>query len=197
MWPHPRGSQKSEASLLAARFLLKRFPGLLLDKYDGGQEHVHRGREDEAAARNSWAQLAAKVHQSPSHAGQSLRAAQAGTPEVKRTGESDYYGENCLHLAIVNRLPEVLLFAESLECSAKGGPPPQGDREETLQCGLPFLKTLANGRATGSFFQPGGLCDYGGLPLNFAAATGAPLWCAFSAARGGRNNLKPSTPDPC
>lgn len=62
-------------------------------------------------------------------------------------GSGPYEGENCLHIAIVNR---DLSFASFLcaRCPA-----------------------LLHQRAKGSFFAPGMACYYGELPLSFAAST--------------------------
>ena len=63
-------------------------------------------------------------------------------------GPGDYEGENGLHIAVIN-----------------------GD-VELVQLLVKACPELLTHRATGPFFQPGGYCYYGELPLSFAVCTG-------------------------
>ncbi|KAK3266993.1 hypothetical protein CYMTET_24421 [Cymbomonas tetramitiformis] len=60
-----------------------------------------------------------------------------------------YNGENCLHIAIVNRNHDMVRFL--------------------LENGDPWGQLKA--KAEGEFFKPGRPCYYGGTPLNFAVST--------------------------
>lgn len=103
--------------MLVARYILKVYPGLVLDTYRWRPQGESRG----------------------------LR--------------SPFEGENLLHLCIVKRIPDLLLFIERYV--------PRGHLK---------LRFLGTGQTTGRFFAPGSAAYYGQTPISFAAATGAAFW---------------------
>lgn len=128
--PPARLSQNSEASMLVARFIIKVFPGLVMDTY-------------------RWR---------PQGDSRSLR--------------SPFEGENVLHLVIVKRIPDFILFIERYV--------PRGHLK---------LRYLGGGQTTGRFFAPGSAAYYGQTPISFAAATGASFWFFLYLARRLEVNL--------
>lgn len=109
-------------------------------------------------------------------------------------GEGPFAGEHLLHMCIVKRAFNILLFVEKYVRGGLKALQYLGNRSlhhwwaehrHAQQRGGLFGGLLARRQPEipGSFFYLGSSCYFGGYPLSFAAANGSSLWMMMYLAR--------------